>query len=79
MMRWVAGAALFAVAALAVWYAFQSPAFVSGLLGVALLAAYKAIQPVLLKRMTPAQEADLQRATRRAQEWDNFRKKPRDR
>lgn len=76
---WLIAAILLGVAAVSVYGAFQSPTFVSGLLGVALLAAYNAIQPALMKRMTPQQEAEFQRAARRAQQWDHFRKRPRDR
>lgn len=76
---WLTGAALFGVAAFSVYGAFSSPEFVLGLGAVMLVAGYKAIAPVFAKRMTPAQESELHQATRRAQEWDHLRKRPRDR
>ncbi len=76
---WLAWAALFGVAAFSVYGAFHSPEFVLGLGAAMLVAGYKAIAPAIAKRMTPAQEAELHQATRRAQEWDHLRKRPRDR
>ena len=76
---WLTGAALFGVAAFSVYGAFSSPEFVLGLGAVMLVAGYKAIAPVIAKRMTPAQESELHQATRRAQEWDHLRRRPRDR
>ena len=40
---WVIGAVLLAVAAAAVWFAFQRPDFVGGLIAVAAAAAIEAV------------------------------------
>lgn len=71
MIWYIAGAALFGVAALAVWSAFRSPSFVSGLVALAAKAAANAIVPKLGKRMTPDDEAEWRAAERRGQgdEW----------
>jgi len=48
-------------------------------LGAAMLvAAYKAIEPILTKRMTPEQEKAFHDCVRRGGEWDSFRKKCKD-
>jgi uncharacterized membrane protein len=75
---WLIGAALFGVAAFSVYGAFHSPEFVLGLGAAMLVAAYKAIEPVLTKRMTPEQEKKMHECLRRGGEWDNARKKCRD-
>lgn len=68
---WLVGAALFGVAALSVYGAFQSPEFVMGLFGAMLVAGYKAIEPVLAKRMTPQEEEEYAKAYKagRGDEW----------
>ena len=68
---WLIGAALLGVAALSVYGAFQSPDFVMGLFGAMLVAGYKAIEPILAKRMTPEDEASWRAAERagRGEEW----------
>jgi hypothetical protein len=68
---WLAGAALFGVAALSVYWAFQSPAFVSGLAALAAGAAWKAIYPAITKRLPPEEEASWRDAERagRGDEW----------
>ena len=73
---WLVGAALFGVAALSVYGAFQSPEFVMGLFGAMLVAGYKAIEPVLAKRMTPEDEAAWRAAERagRGEEWARKRR-----
>ena len=43
------------------------------------MRAWPTIMAYLFKRMTPEQEAEHHQATRRAQEWDHLRKRPRDR
>ncbi len=55
MLWWIIGAALFVVAALSVWTAFHSPAFVAGLSALAAAAAAKAI---VTKAKAPLSEAD---------------------
>lgn len=49
---WLGLAAFLAVAAFSVYQAFQSPAFVSGLVGLAAAAAFKALAPVIAKPMS---------------------------
>ena len=68
---WIGGAVLLGVAALSVYYAFQSPGFVAGLAALAAAAAWKALKPAVLKRMTPEEEAEWHKAIRRGQgdEW----------
>lgn len=46
---WIGGALLVLVAAAAVWYAFNDPAFVAGLSAIAAAAAWKAIAPEIAK------------------------------
>jgi hypothetical protein len=75
---WLTGAALFGVAAFSVYGAFHSPEFVLGLGAAMLVAAYKAIEPILTKRMTPEQEKAFHDCVRRGGEWDSFRKKCKD-
>ena len=76
---WLAGAALFAVAALAGWWAFQSPEFVAGLTAVAVGAAAKAIVTKAGARMPPEEEAEMQREYRagRGDEWLRNRRRGR--
>jgi len=50
---WAAGAVLLGVAALGVYWAFQSPTFVAGLSALAAAAAWKAISPAITKPETP--------------------------
>ena len=69
---WLVGAALFGVAALSVYGAFQSPEFVMGLFGAMLVAGYKAIEPVLAKRMTPEDEAAWRAAEQAVEITCNF-------
>lgn len=72
---WLIGAALFGVAALSVYGAFQSPTFVLGLVGAMLVAGFKAVLPIITKRNTPEVEARMHECTRRGGKWDNFRKR----
>lgn len=67
----VAGAVLFGVAALAIWRAFRSPAFVAGITAIAARVAAKAIVTKVGARMSPEDEAAWQAAERRGQgdEW----------
>lgn len=71
MIWWLVGAALFAVAALAVWFAFQSPTFVAGLTAIAAGMAANAIVTKVTARMSPEDEAAWREAERRGQgdEW----------
>ena len=72
---WLTGAALFGVAAFSVYGAFHSPEFVLGLGAVMLVAGYKAIAPILTKRMPPEQEQAFHDCVRRGGEWDHIRKR----
>jgi pimeloyl-ACP methyl ester carboxylesterase len=54
---WLSGAVILAVAAVAVWYAFQRPDFVAGLVAVATAAAWKALAPAIVKRKSADEEA----------------------
>jgi hypothetical protein len=60
VIYWLCGAALFAVAAFAIWRALHNPAVLAGL---AKLAIEKML-PVLLKRLPPEQEAEWRRKAR---------------
>lgn len=71
---WIAGLALLAVAALAVWFNFSDPKFVAGLVSVVIAA----IMPVILKRMVPATEARWREAMKRGLGWDHTKNKPKD-
>lgn len=57
----------------------QRPSFWVGAIIAVLTRAWPTIMAYLFKRMTPEQESELHQANRRAQEWDHFRKRPRDR
>ena len=74
----IAFVVLLAVAAGSTWFAFQNPSFVTGLVAVAANALWAAIMPVILKRMTPEQEAAMRKADSRGQSWDPWKKKPKD-
>ena len=76
---WLIGAALFGVAALAVWFAFHSPSFVAGLSALAAAAAANAIVTKVKTRNSPEVEARMHDCLRRGGQWDNFRKRCRDR
>jgi len=72
---WLTCAILAVVAAASVWFAFQSPDFVTGLVLIAAGAAVKAAVPAVTKRMKPDQEKAFRDCVRRGGEWDSFRKK----
>jgi len=57
----------------------QRPAFWVEFGGRVLAALAPRIAAFISKRMTPEQEAEFQKSVRQGQEWDSFRKKPRDR
>lgn len=80
-LGWLIGAALFAVAALAIWVSFRSPEFVMGLAAIAIGAAWKAALPSITRRMPEAEEAAWRAAERRGQgdEWLRTRQKRRGR
>lgn len=71
---WIAGLALLAVAALAVWFNFSDPKFVAGLVSIAIAA----ILPVILKRKSPKDEKAWRDATLSGREWDHARNRPKD-
>lgn len=72
---WAIGAVIFAVAAFAVYQAFQSPAFVAGLSALAAAAAWKAVRPILVTPETKADRASRQQAYRRADGDGDWRRK----
>lgn len=59
------GAALLGVAALSVYFAFQSPTFMAGLMAVAGAAIWKALAPAIAKPLPPDELAKRQREYRR--------------
>ena len=71
MIKWWIGAALLAVAAIAVYGAFQSPAFVAGLTALAAAAAWKAVKPVITKPLTP-EDMEAKRRAERSANGDNW-------
>ena len=76
MKWWLIGAALFGVAALSVWFAFQSPGFVAGLSALAAGMAAKAIVTKVTARMPADEEAEW-RAEERAGRGDEYLRKRR--
>ncbi len=78
-LYWLIGAALFGVAALAIWQALRSPTVLAGLSAIAARAAANAIVTKVAKRNPPEIEAKMHECVRRGGEWDNFNKKCRDR
>ena len=72
---WVIVLVICIVAAGSVWFAFQRPDFVAGLVAIAAAAAWQAFGPSLAKRMTPEDEAAWHQAIRegRETEWRNER------
>ena len=73
-IAWAIGAALLGVAALSVYFSFQSPTFVAGLALLAASAAWKAVVPIVTKRMSPADEKAWHEAVRRGED-DEFRRR----
>lgn len=74
-LLWLAGAVLLGVAALAVYMAFQSPAFVAGLSALAAAAAAKAIFAVVKKPETPEARVTRIEEYRRGHGDDDWRRK----
>jgi hypothetical protein len=72
VIGWAVGAVLLAVAAFAVYTAFQSPTFVAGLSALAAAAAWKAIAPVVAKPLSPADTAKKNAAVRGADGGANW-------
>lgn len=75
MTWWIVGLGLLAVAALSVYVAFRSPAFVAGLTALATAAAWKVIKPAILKPEAPEDRAARQEAYRRADGDGDWRRK----
>lgn len=75
ILLWLGGAVLFGVAALAVYMAFQSPAFVAGLSGLAAAAAAKAIKEMVVKPETPEARVIRIEEYRRGHGDDDWRRK----
>lgn len=57
---------------------FRSPGVYFAFIGEAARRVAPIIVAYVIKRNTPKVEAKMQKATRQAQEWDNFNKRPRD-
>ena len=74
-LPWLVGAVVIMAAALATWFAFQSPQFVAGLAGLAAAAAWKAIAPAVLKRMDKDTEARWRACELHGGKWNNRTKK----
>lgn len=68
---WAAGAVLLGVAALGVYWAFQSPTFVAGLSALAAVAAWKAIRPVVARPMSEG-DTKAKNAAERRGDGDNW-------
>jgi hypothetical protein len=58
---WLACTVFLLIAAGSVWYAFQQPGFVGGLVTLAAGAAFKALSPSILKAVAPASPEELAR------------------
>jgi len=63
-LLWLAGAVLLGVAALAVYVAFQSPAFVAGLSALAAAAAAQAVKEIVVKPLSADELKDKNQAER---------------
>ena len=72
---WAAGAVLLGVAALATYWAFQSPTFVAGLAALAAGAAWQAVKPIVTKPLSPKDTAAKNKAVRGADGGDNWIRK----
>jgi hypothetical protein len=72
---WLVCALLLAVVAFAVYQAFQSPAFVAGLMSLAAAAAAKAIIPVVTKPLSADDTKAKNEAARGADAGDNWIRK----
>lgn len=77
-MFWLAGIGLFIVAALALWYRFGNPVWVAGLAKSFVEMAFKALLPIVLRRMTPEQEDEWHEAIRRGEDWDYQKHRPKE-
>jgi len=75
-LLWLGGAVILGVAAISVYWAFQSPTFVAGLTALAAGAVWKALAPAIAKRMTLEDEAAWQ-AAERAGRGDEFMRRRR--
>lgn len=75
---WIAFVVLLAVAAGATFIAFQNPNFVAGIVAIVASSIWAALVPVLLKRMSFENEQRLKDSVRRGQQWDNFKKRPKE-
>jgi hypothetical protein len=80
---WIAAAVLLAAAAASVWFAFQRPDFVAGLVAVAVGALGKALWPDLLRFFRPANQDSLEEWHDRLARGEDFglpgqRKRPKE-
>ena len=55
---WICAAALFVVAAVALWWNISNPAWAYGFVAAAVASLFNHFVPKLLKRMPPEQEAE---------------------
>ena len=76
-LLWLAGLVLGVVAAGATWYAFTSPGFVAGLVGIPTAAAWRALAPKILEPYSKLEE--MRKHERSGGQWDWFKHKPRER
>lgn len=80
-MNWIDAVLLCVVligVACGVFMVARSPTFWADV-GMAVFAAVlPSLKDYIARRNSPKVEADMHQATRRAQEWDNFNKRPRD-
>jgi hypothetical protein len=70
-LYWLIGAALFGVAAFAIWRTLQRPAVLAAIAAMAVRTAANAIVTKAKARMTPEEEAEMRREQRagRGDEW----------
>jgi hypothetical protein len=80
-MNWIDAALLTVVligVACGVFMVARSPTFWANVGTAMFAAALPHIRDYITKRNTPKVEERMHQATRRAQEWDNFNKRPKD-
>lgn len=80
-MNWIDAALLGVVligVACGVFMVARSPTFWADVGAALFAAALPHIRDYIIKRNAPVIEERMHQATRRAQEWDNFNKRPRD-
>lgn len=81
-MTWIDAVLLVGIiagVACGVFLVARSPTFWASVGAIIVANALPIIRDYILKRNPPKVEEKMHDATRRAQEWDNFNKRPRDR